>query len=184
MATQADLAAVGTGGWQDEQGIRHPGFLHLIDLSAPSAPRIVGSLDVDGMISAISLAGPYALIALGPALKLVDISNPALPRVIASLEKPGRTFSDICRVGGLWLAAESFEGLHILRMFPSARLEAQRQGNTLRLDWPETAMGLELQRSDRATGGSWIPVAGSTSVRSAIEPVSGGSVLYRLVPPW
>lgn len=67
--------------------------LKVFDITNPSSPLEVGSVDLDDTTSApgseVVIDGNYAYVAGPSGLYIVDIQNPALPEVVGSCEIPG-----------------------------------------------------------------------------------------------
>lgn len=83
--THAYISATGCG-WGCGVG------LGVVDVSNPTYPTIVGSVDLSGIEgasgSALALGGNYVYV-LVRNLKVVDISNPTSPTIVGSLDIPG-----------------------------------------------------------------------------------------------
>jgi hypothetical protein len=60
--------------------------LHVLDIADPLAPRVEGSLDIDGW--SLEVDGDRVYIASG-VLSIVDASDPATPRITASIALSG-----------------------------------------------------------------------------------------------
>lgn len=87
----------GVGGKVAAQGshayVLSPTALQVIDVSAPSTPTLAGSVSLPSYCQAISVAGPYAYVAIlnqypatGGHLKVIDVSNPAAPAVVGNVD--------------------------------------------------------------------------------------------------
>jgi len=60
------------------------GFLHVLDISRPDSPRVLGSLGGLGTTRQIFVAGDLAYVtARQDGLWIVDVSNPAAPRLVS-----------------------------------------------------------------------------------------------------
>ena len=67
------------GGWL--------GGLQVIDISTPTAPVIVGSVDTPGYAVGVSVANGYAYVAAGRSgLQVIDISTPTAPVIVGSVD--------------------------------------------------------------------------------------------------
>ena len=62
---------------------------HVLDLSDPIAPRIVGSVDMPNWTVDVALSGDYACVADMAVLQVVDVADPASPTLRGSLDPPG-----------------------------------------------------------------------------------------------
>ena len=58
--------------------------LHVIDVSAPASPAIMGSVDMPSAVSGVAVSGSYAYVADGSSgLQVVDVST--LPRPLTEI---------------------------------------------------------------------------------------------------
>lgn len=73
--------------------------LHVVDISEPSEPRIVGSCDLTIQASALAVSGRYAYVLDEPRLKVIDVSVPDRPYEFGSCEL-GEHLWDIAIQGG------------------------------------------------------------------------------------
>jgi hypothetical protein len=63
--------------------------LQLVDVSNPSAPRVIGSYRPKAFLGPVAAAGIHAyIVEKGRLLQVLDVANPAEPRVIASYKLP------------------------------------------------------------------------------------------------
>jgi hypothetical protein len=66
--------------------------LQIIDISKPSAPSIVGSLEMSGFANVITIKGNYAYVSDEiSGLKKIDISHPSSRRLVSSFDTPGES---------------------------------------------------------------------------------------------
>ncbi|HKF95409.1 MAG TPA: hypothetical protein VKB96_12600, partial [Gammaproteobacteria bacterium] len=107
-------------------------YLTVLDISDPSNPMVLGSINYLTYSSdiyprrpgAIALAGTLAYIATGETLEIIDISNPAHPQVRTHYDTPGHA-SYVQIIGDLAYIADAEAGLSILdisnRLNPTIR---------------------------------------------------------------
>ena len=67
-----------------------PPRLETIDISDPSAPSLLGSVDLLAYPSDVALNGDHAFVACEDGLRVVDTSDPSMPEVVASVPTPNR----------------------------------------------------------------------------------------------
>ena len=104
MAVSGKLALVADG----DEGLR------VIDVSDPTAPREIGSLDTPGFVWSVAVSGNLALVAdWNEGLRVMDVSDPTAPREIGSLDTPGFVWS-VAVSGNLALVADGNEGLRVI----------------------------------------------------------------------
>ena len=60
--------------------------LHVVDISEPSQPRIVGSCDLTIHAAAVAVSGRYVYVLDEPRLQVIDVSEPDRPNVVGSCE--------------------------------------------------------------------------------------------------
>ena len=106
----------GRGGWHYSLrgGLLESG-LQVIDVSTPSSPQIIGSVDYAGMGLQMSRS-----LALWPTwrigtsgLQVVDVSNPASPQIIGSMDTPGEAWG-VTVVGSTAYVADYVSGLQVI----------------------------------------------------------------------
>ncbi|MEM1097097.1 MAG: hypothetical protein AAGJ10_21075, partial [Bacteroidota bacterium] len=84
--------------------------LEIVDLSDPTAPTLVGSVNLAGSGQAIALAGTTAFVGsltlvnnfappTGWFVEAIDVSNPAAPSVLATTSATNETLLDLVHVG-------------------------------------------------------------------------------------
>ncbi|MCZ6776479.1 MAG: hypothetical protein O7D34_08490, partial [Ignavibacteria bacterium] len=66
--------------------------LHVLDVSNPVLPTIVGEYLTDGYVSDIRLRDTLAFLAIGTGLLVLNISNPLAPEFVSELNILGATF--------------------------------------------------------------------------------------------
>jgi hypothetical protein len=88
--------------------------LTILDISNPSAPQFVGSVDTPGFASSVVIANNLAFVADGTAgLTLVDILNPAAPAIVGVYDTPGNC-TCVAVAGNLAYLADGAYGLQII----------------------------------------------------------------------
>ncbi len=105
VAVVGDKAFVGDG-WT--------GLFHVIDISNPRSPRIIGSVQTPGTVDGVFINGDIAYIADGLAgLQVIDISMPSYPQTIGAVDTPGNANSVI--IGGdIAYVADGPGGLQVI----------------------------------------------------------------------
>ncbi len=66
--------------------------MQVIDVSTPSQPVIIGSIDISGYTEGVAVMGNTAFLAKGfggGGLQIIDVSMPSKPVIIGSVETPG-----------------------------------------------------------------------------------------------
>lgn len=118
--------------------------LRIVDVSTPSSPFIVSTLDDDTPVfTDIRLVGDHAyLAARTEGLRIVDVSDPAAPEVVGAYADVYSLSWDVEIVGDHALVANVFEGLVILDL--GDRSEPQVIGEA---DTPATSYDLAVAGS-------------------------------------
>jgi hypothetical protein len=62
--------------------------LQIVDVSTPTAPRIVGAVDTPGSAQAVAVFNGYAYVADTTSVVVVDVSTPSRPAIRGSLATP------------------------------------------------------------------------------------------------
>jgi hypothetical protein len=107
IALNGTLAYVALG----ESGIA------IADISAPAAPRLLGSLPLVGAALSVQVVGSTAYVAtagLGGGLHVLDVSDPAAPRPLGNLPLSGGSASGVRVVGSVAYVTVGFGGLRIV----------------------------------------------------------------------
>jgi hypothetical protein len=60
----------------------------VIDISDPSAPQVIGSLQTPNYLAGVSASGGHAYVTDNQGLLVVDLSDPTEPRIIGSADSP------------------------------------------------------------------------------------------------
>jgi hypothetical protein len=113
--------------------------LMVAELLDPSAPQVVGEVELAGAGAGIAVSGRYAYVAGHSAgLRVVDVSNPSAPVEVGSLDTPG-VFWGVAISGGYAYVAALAGGLRVIDVStPSAPVEVGF------LDTPGSAWGVAV----------------------------------------
>lgn len=105
VAVDGDRAYVATSSFGD---------LVAIDIADSRRPRLLGSLPVDGPVSALQASGPLAYLA-DPrgALRVVDVSNPVAMRHLGQVSLPPQT-QDVAVSGSRVFLANGPDGIQVV----------------------------------------------------------------------
>ena len=89
--------------------------LHIVDVSTPSAPRLLGSYDTPGYANRVAVSGNTVFIADGPrGLQIVDVSIPSAPRLLGKLEAGLTDTTAVTVLGNTVFIVDSVRGLQIV----------------------------------------------------------------------
>jgi len=88
------------------------GHLLTVDVSEPEAPKLVGTLPVEGQCRGVDVADDVAYLAQDAYLRGVDISNPALPETLWT-DEFGVSANDVQVVGKHAFVAAGYDGLAV-----------------------------------------------------------------------
>ena len=61
------------------------GGLKIVDVSTPTAPRIVGSADTPGTAASLAVSNGYAYVADSTAVEVINVTTPSRPVIVGSL---------------------------------------------------------------------------------------------------
>jgi subtilisin-like proprotein convertase family protein len=92
------------------------GGLHVLDVSDPANPHLLGKTPQYGMNDArgVTISGTLAYVADGPnGLRVVDVANPAQPHIISTFDTPGYALG-LALVQNLVGVADYNSGLRII----------------------------------------------------------------------
>jgi len=78
LAISGDRAYMLESRWDSEHG-RAGGALHVLDISDPTNPRLLGTCDVVGEVRRVAVSSSHAYLT-GDGLLIVDVSDPAGPK--------------------------------------------------------------------------------------------------------
>jgi hypothetical protein len=88
--------------------------LTILDITNPSAPQFVSSVETPGFASAVVISNNLAFVADGTAgLTLVDVSNPAAPSIVGAYDTQGNC-AGVAVIGNLAYLADGAYGLQII----------------------------------------------------------------------
>jgi len=97
--------------------------LRIFNISTPSAPVLISSNYIGGIIRGITLAPGKAHLAAGAlGVILMDVENPAIPRILRSYDTPGFA-QQIVLSGDYLYVADSAAGLVVLKLTDIERPE-------------------------------------------------------------
>lgn len=97
------------------------GGLVILDVSNPSVPTVIGSLDTRGYTEGVALCGDYAVLADGPqGVQIADIADLANPRIISEAYPLAYVY-DIAVQGNAAYAAGGGSGLFTVDLSDPAR---------------------------------------------------------------
>jgi hypothetical protein len=88
--------------------------LQVVDVSNPTSPAIVGSVDTPGEAWSVAVSARYVYVAgydLG--VQVVDVSNPVSPQVVGSVNIPNHAY-DVAASGSYAYIADAGSGLQIV----------------------------------------------------------------------
>jgi hypothetical protein len=97
------------------RSLPHDGGLRLVDVADPTAPRVVGSLDL-GALLCVALRGWFAYVAIGSdvadraGLQVVDVADPGRPRKAGFLPLNGLIWTMALSADGQYLYARTQRG--------------------------------------------------------------------------
>src|SRR5262249_19684831 len=60
--------------------------LHVLDISDPKTPVLVGTVDTPGIATRVVIKKPYAYVADASGLRVIDITNPTSPVIAGSVQ--------------------------------------------------------------------------------------------------
>jgi len=106
VAVAGDIAYVADGG----------SGLQVINITDPTHPARIATLDTPGTASGIAVAGNYAYIADGATVRVIDIHNPASPTAAGSVSITGGTARNIALSGDYAYVAAAAAGLVVLNI--------------------------------------------------------------------
>ena len=80
------LAVQGKYAYLIQGNVEKPKRLHVVDISDPSQPRIVGSSPLTDSAMHLAVSGNHVYVLDEPNFRVFDVSNPAAPRDVGSCE--------------------------------------------------------------------------------------------------
>lgn len=88
--------------------------LQIADVTDPTKPTIVGSLQLAGSATGVTVSGLTAYVALGSSgVQIVDVSNPALPTSLGTVKTPDYA-QDTAVSGGYAFIADAGSGMQVI----------------------------------------------------------------------
>lgn len=82
------------------------GFLVTVDVTDPSAPKLLGRVETGGVARGVEVEGDHAYVAAGSeGLVIVDVSDPASPTVVGRAPTPGSAIRVAYADGHAFVAA-------------------------------------------------------------------------------
>jgi len=128
--------------------------LHVVDLSDPVHPTLLGTCDTTGSAWRVHISGSYAYLAAGTGgLLVVDVSEPAAPLEVGSYDTSGRA-SDVHVIGNTAYVADGWGG-GLLTLDVTDPTSPSRLGS---YDTPGSAMAIHVV-GNAATGPESAPEA-------------------------
>ena len=124
--------------------------LHIVDVSVPSRPVVIGAYDTPGYAEGVAVAGRYAYVADGPGgLRIIDIADPASPTEAAVAYGLSYVF-DVALSGSYAYLAAAGAGLLVADVSDPARpVELGR------LDTPGYAYGIAVSENTAYIADGW-----------------------------
>jgi len=92
------------------------GGLQVVDISDPTSPEIVGSVDPSADITGVAVASSYAYITdvSFSGFKVIDISTPTSPEIVGSVQTLGSTPIGVAVAGSYAYIADGFNGFQVI----------------------------------------------------------------------
>ncbi len=146
ITVSENIAYIGYGNAEDDENCG----LQVTDVSNPSDPKIIGSVNTPGYPHEIAVVGNIAYAACWQSgLQVIDISNPSAPQVIASADTQGNACGITVRDNIAYIVCGGYSGnsLQIIDVSDPAN--------------PKTVSSAEVDRNQYGTNG--ITVLGSTA---------------------
>lgn len=144
--------------------------LHIVDISVPDSPVLLGSEDAPDYAYGVTINGNYAYVADDHAgLRIIDVSSHAAPEVVGQIDTPGNANS-VAIYGSYAYVADGNSGVQIIEVNDASAPTLVRN-----VDTPGYANSVEIQSgyvfvSDGLNGLQVI------DIRSPLEPELVGNV--------
>ena len=106
------LAVQGKYAYLIQGNVEKPKRLHVVDLSDPALPRIVGSMPVTVQANRLAVSGQHVCVLDEPHFRVVDVSKPAEPREVGSCEL-GELLWDVA-IQGRYAYVTDVESLRVI----------------------------------------------------------------------
>jgi len=119
--------------------------LQIIDVSDPTTPNVVGSLDGLGRARDVAVAGSVAYVATDNGLRFIDVSDPRSPLLLSSLEMSA---NNLALAGNLVFVTAWDGGLKVVDVS-----DPDNASIVLSFPTPKNAANIAL---DPATATAWI----------------------------
>lgn len=88
-------------------------FLYVVDVTAPTVPVSLGSVELSGCGGRLAVSGTVAYVVDGSGLELIDVSNAASPVILGRVDTPGSAL-DVEVSGTLAYVADGSSGLRVV----------------------------------------------------------------------
>ena len=110
----------------------HRAGVRILDISTPSTPVEIGSLDMYWRANDIAIAGNYAYVAAGSSagIRVIDVSSPAAPFEVGFYVPQGPTQGVAVSNGYAYLAS-GWAGLQIKLTSPIPRTRRKQEAQAL-----------------------------------------------------
>ena len=136
---------------------------HIVDVSNPRLPAIVGNGSTPGDARGIAQSGSYAYIADNTfGLQLVDVSNPASPSIVGSVDTPGNA-EDVAILGSSVFVADGSSGLQVINVSNPNSPQIVGKVNTTGYAYDVVVSGITAYVADGASGLRVIDVSNPNS---------------------
>ena len=94
-------------------GPDYPEYLFIVDISNPSAPKVVNVINPYYDIRDVAISGNYAYVASGVGLLIWDLTNPVIPRQVSSYDIAGSLNKVAVEGNYAYVAGDGFSILDI-----------------------------------------------------------------------
>ncbi|MBK8230694.1 MAG: hypothetical protein IPK72_08965 [Candidatus Eisenbacteria bacterium] len=150
---------------------------HVLDVSDPTAPTLITTIDTPGFANAAEVAGGRLYLLDGSGgLRIYDLSNPANPGLLKTVALPGTT-RDLGLYGGFVYVSAREGGLHVVDVAPVGSAFLVRTLSGYAWEVEAGAAGLFVSYANLSTPET--PLLVDTFARSGMGTVSlSGEVLY------
>jgi hypothetical protein len=146
--------------------------LQVIDITSPTSPEIVGSVDTPGGAKGVAVAGTHAYVADGPIppelrsrLQVIDISDPTAPQIVGSVDTR-YAINDVAVAGTHAYIADADSGLQVIDISEPASPEIVGSVDTPGIAYAVALAGSHAYVADGTYGGlQVIDISNPTSPR-------------------
>jgi hypothetical protein len=88
--------------------------LFLFNVSNPSSPTQVGTVDTPGVAEDVAVSGNFAYVAdYSSGLQVINVSNPASPTIVGNVDTPGDAFG-VAVSGTIAYVADEYYGIQVI----------------------------------------------------------------------